>query len=69
MLDCAQSLPPVRVCVPDTRWAAFAAEAHRQSQAIVADAHAADGQAFVDASPSPGRGETRRNRLAGVNGT
>lgn len=49
----AQGLRPVQVRVPDTRWAAFAAEAHRQSQAVAAGAHAADGQAFVDALAEP----------------
>lgn len=40
----AQGLPPVRVAVADTRSPAFVAEAHRQSQAVAAGAHAADGQ-------------------------
>jgi len=49
----AQGLRPVQVWVPDTRSPAFAEEAHRQSQAVAASAHAADDQAFVDAIAEP----------------
>ena len=40
---------PVQLWVTDTRTPAFAAEAHRQSAAVAASAHAADDQAFIDA--------------------
>lgn len=45
----AQGLRPVQIWVPDTRTAAFRAEAHRQSLAVAASAHAHDDQAFIDA--------------------
>jgi len=35
--------------VPDVRSPAFRAEAHRQSAAVAASAHARDDQAFIDA--------------------
>ncbi|WP_412066243.1 antitoxin MazE-like protein [Rhizobium sp. SYY.PMSO] len=35
--------------VPDVRASSFKAEAHRQSLAVAASAHAADDQAFLDA--------------------
>ena len=44
-----QGLRPIQIWVPDTRSAAFAAEAHRQSAAVAASAHEADDQAFIDA--------------------
>ena len=49
----AQGLRPVQIWLPDTRSPAFAAEAHRQSQAVAASVHAADDQAFVDAIAEP----------------
>ena len=48
----AQGLRPVQIWVPDVRSPAFAAEAHRQSAAVAASAHAADDQAFIDALSS-----------------
>lgn len=45
----AQGLRPVQLWVPDTRSAAFRAEAHRQSVLLAASAAAAEDQAFVDA--------------------
>ncbi len=45
----AQGMRPVQLWVTDTRTPAFAAEAHRQSAAVAASAHAADDQAFIDA--------------------
>ena len=44
-----QGLRPVQIWVPDTRSAAFAKEAHRQSLAAARSPHAAEDQAFVDA--------------------
>jgi hypothetical protein len=44
-----QGLRPIQIWVPDVRSLSFRAEAHRQSAAIAASAHAADDQAFVDA--------------------
>ena len=44
-----QGLRPIQIWVPDVRSAAFRSEAHRQSAAIAASAHAADDQGFVDA--------------------
>ncbi|MBV8613285.1 MAG: antitoxin MazE family protein [Acetobacteraceae bacterium] len=44
-----QGLRPVQIWVPDVRSHAFRAEAHRQSLAVAASAHAHDDQAFVDA--------------------
>ena len=38
----AQGLRPIQIWVPDTRSPAFRSEAHRQSAAIAASAHAAD---------------------------
>jgi hypothetical protein len=35
--------------VPDVHSPAFAADAHRQSAAVVSSDHAADDQAFIDA--------------------
>ena len=45
----AQGLRPVQLWVPDTRSAAFRAEARRQSELLAASAHGAEDQAFVDA--------------------
>ncbi len=45
----AQGLRPIQIWVPDVRAPAFRAEAHRQSAAIAASAHAAADQAFIDA--------------------
>lgn len=45
----AQGLRPVQIWVPDVRSPEFAAEAHRQSAAVTAGAHAVDDQAFIDA--------------------
>ncbi len=44
-----QGLRPIQLWVPDVRSPAFRSEAHRQSAAIAASAHAGDDQAFVDA--------------------
>ena len=44
-----QGLRPIQIWVPDVRSAAFRSEAHRQSTAIAASAHAVDDQAFIDA--------------------
>jgi hypothetical protein len=45
----AQGLRPIQIWVPDMRSPAFRSEAHRQSAAVAASAHAADDQAFIDA--------------------
>ena len=45
----AQGLRPIQIWVPDVRAASFRAEAHRQSAAVAASAHAAEDQAFIDA--------------------
>jgi hypothetical protein len=45
----AQGLRPIQIWVPDVRARAFRAEAHRQSLAVAASAHAAEDQAFIDA--------------------
>jgi hypothetical protein len=45
----AQGLRPIQIWVPDTRSPRFKKEAHRQSIAVAASAHAADDQAFITA--------------------
>jgi antidote-toxin recognition MazE-like antitoxin len=45
----AQGLRPIQVWVPDVRSPSFRSEAHRQSAAIAASAHAREDQAFIDA--------------------
>ena len=45
----ARGLRPIQIWVPDTRTAAFRAEAHRQSLAVAESAHADEDQAFIDA--------------------
>jgi hypothetical protein len=44
-----QGLRPIQIWVPDTRSAAFAAEAHRQSAAVAHSPYEAADQAFIDA--------------------
>ncbi|MBV9341376.1 MAG: antitoxin MazE family protein [Acidobacteria bacterium] len=44
-----QGLRPIQIWVPDMRSPAFAAEAHRQSQAVAKSSHAKEDQVFVDA--------------------
>lgn len=44
-----QGLRPIQIWVPDVRAPAFRAQAHRQSLAVAASAHAAEDQAFIDA--------------------
>jgi len=44
-----QGLRPIQIWAPDVRSPTFRAEAHRQSAAIAASAHAVDDQAFIDA--------------------
>ncbi len=44
-----QGLRPIQIWVPDVRSPAFRSEAHRQSSAIAASAHAQEDQAFIDA--------------------
>jgi hypothetical protein len=45
----AKGLRPVQLWLPDTRSAAFRAEARRQAIAASTSPHAAEDQAFVDA--------------------
>jgi hypothetical protein len=45
----SQGLRPIQIWVPDVRAPAFRSEAHRQSMAVAASAHAPDDQAFIDA--------------------
>jgi hypothetical protein len=49
-----QGLRPIQIWAPDVRSPSFRAEAHRQSVAIAASAHAVDDQAFVDAASDTG---------------
>jgi len=44
-----QGLRPIQIWVPDVRAPAFRSEAHRQSRAVAASAHAREDQAFIDA--------------------
>jgi hypothetical protein len=44
----ARGMRPIQIWVPDVNSPEFRAEAHRQSAAAAASAHAADDQAFVD---------------------
>jgi hypothetical protein len=50
----ARGLRPIQIWVPDTRTAAFRAEAHRQSLAVVESAFAREDQDFIDAVSEPG---------------
>lgn len=45
----AQGLRPIQIWVPDVRSPSFREQAHRQSQAAAASAHAQEDQAFIDA--------------------
>jgi Protein of unknown function (DUF3018) len=45
----ALGLRPVQIWVPDVRARAFRSQAHRQSLAVAASAHAREDQAFIDA--------------------
>ncbi|MGH6715144.1 MAG: antitoxin MazE family protein [Bradyrhizobium sp.] len=45
----AQGLRPIQIWVPDVRAPSFRSEAHRQSLAVAASAHAHEDQAFIDA--------------------
>ncbi len=44
-----RGLRPIQIWVPDTRTAAFVAEAHRQSLAVAQSTHAREDQDFIDA--------------------
>jgi hypothetical protein len=46
----AQGLRPIQIWVPDVRSPAFRSQAHRQSAAVAASAHAREDQAFIDAA-------------------
>jgi hypothetical protein len=45
----ARGLRPVQIWVPDTRTAAFAEKARRQSRAVAKSAQEREDQAFIDA--------------------
>jgi hypothetical protein len=45
----SQGLRPIQIWVPDVRAPSFRSEAHRQSLAVAASAHACEDRAFVDA--------------------
>ena len=45
----SQGLRPIQIWVPEVRAPSFRSEAHRQSQAVAASAHAIEDQAFIDA--------------------
>ena len=45
----AQGLRPIQIWVPDVRSRSFRSQAHRQSAAVAASAHAKKDQAFIDA--------------------
>jgi len=45
----AQGLRPIQIWVPDVCAASFKEQAHRQSRAVAASAHAHEDQAFIDA--------------------
>jgi Protein of unknown function (DUF3018) len=45
----SQGLRPIQIWAPDVRAPFFRSEAHRQSLAVAASAHAREDQAFVDA--------------------
>ena len=44
----AQGLRPIQIWVPDVRSPFFRSEAHRQSAAIAASAHAREDQTFIN---------------------
>lgn len=44
----AQGLRPIQIWVPDVRALSFKSEAHRQSAAVAASAHATEDQSFID---------------------
>ena len=46
----AQGLRPIQIWAPDVRASSFRAEAHSQSLAVAASAHADEDQAFIDAA-------------------
>lgn len=43
-----RGLRPIQIWVPDVRGSSFKSEAHRQSLAVAASAHARADQAFID---------------------
>lgn len=45
----ARGLRPIQIWVPDTRTAAFGAEAHRQSRAVAQSRSDSEDQHFIDA--------------------
>lgn len=55
----SKGLRPIQIWVPDTRSAAFAAEAHRQSLAVARSRRADEDQAFIDAVSEDEAGAAR----------
>jgi hypothetical protein len=49
-----QGLRPIQIWVPDVRAPAFRSEAHRQSLAVAASAHARKNQGFIAAVSDQG---------------
>jgi len=45
----SQGLRPIQIWAPDVSAPSFRSEAHRQSLAVAAGAHAREDQAFIDA--------------------
>lgn len=45
----AEGLRPIQIWIPDTRSAAFARAAHRQSAAVAKSRFAAEDEAFIEA--------------------
>jgi hypothetical protein len=50
----ARGLRPIQIWVPDTRTAAFRAQAHRQSRAVAGGAREREDQDFIDAIADSG---------------
>ncbi len=50
----ARGLRPIQIWVPDTRTAAFRAEAHRESLAVARSARTGEDQNFIDAISKSG---------------
>ena len=51
----ARGLRPIQIWVPDTRTAAFRAEAHRQSLAVAQSRNAREDQDFIEAISDAGQ--------------
>ena len=51
----SQGLRPIQIWAPDVRAPSFRSEAHSQSLAVAASAHAGEDQAFIDGDVGLGR--------------